>query len=52
LHAKELGFTHPATRQWIQFDSDIPADIAEVIERWRVYTNGMTRQLKDQLNGQ
>lgn len=49
LHAKELGFTHPKTRQWMQFDSDIPTDIQQVIEKWRTYTGGMTRQLKEQL---
>lgn len=52
LHAKELGFTHPYTGEQIMFDSAIPDDIAQVIEKWRIYTGGMTRQLKDQLNGQ
>lgn len=51
LHAKELGFTHPATRQWIQFDSQLPIDMQEVVDKWRVYTNGMTKQLREQLNG-
>jgi len=50
LHAKELGFTHPATGLWMQFDSDLPADMAEVIEKWRNYTGGMTRQLKEKLD--
>jgi 23S rRNA pseudouridine1911/1915/1917 synthase len=51
LHAKELGFTHPVTRQWIQFDSELPNDMQQVIEKWRTYTGGMTKQLKEQLNG-
>jgi 23S rRNA pseudouridine1911/1915/1917 synthase len=50
LHAKELGFTHPSTGRWVQFDSDIPNDMQEVIEKWRVYTGGMTKQLRDHLN--
>ncbi|RYZ52588.1 MAG: RluA family pseudouridine synthase [Sphingobacteriales bacterium] len=50
LHAKELGFTHPTTRQWMQFDSELPAEMQEVIEKWRSYTNGMTQQLRDKLN--
>lgn len=49
LHAKELGFTHPVTRQWMQFDSELPDDMKQVIERWRIYTGGMTKQLKEQL---
>lgn len=51
LHARELGFRHPGTREWIQFETPIPADMQEVIEKWRTYTSGMTRQLRDQLNG-
>ena len=41
LHAKELGFTHPNTGEWIQFTSDLPADMHEVIEKWRTYTHGI-----------
>lgn len=52
LHAKELGFKHPATKEWIQFDSELPADMVEVIEKWGSYTKGMTKQLKDNLDGQ
>ena len=50
LHAKELGFTHPETGKWMQFDSELPADLAEVIEKWRSYTGGMTKQLKQKLD--
>jgi 23S rRNA pseudouridine1911/1915/1917 synthase len=38
LHAKELGFIHPSTNEWVQFDSDLPKDMAEVIEKWRNYS--------------
>ncbi len=50
LHAKELGFTHPGTQEWIQFDSPLPDDMQKVIEKWKTYTSGMTRQVKDRLN--
>lgn len=49
LHAKELGFTHPASRERLQFDSELPADMQQVIEKWRIYTGGMTKQLREQL---
>lgn len=39
LHAKTLGFVHPQTGQEMFFDSDIPADMQGLIERWRVYAN-------------
>jgi len=52
LHAKELGFTHPGTHKWIQFDSELPDDMTQVIEKWRSYVGGMTKQLKDKLDGE
>jgi 23S rRNA pseudouridine1911/1915/1917 synthase len=50
LHAKELGFNHPATNEWIQFDSELPADMRAVIDKWRAYTGGMTSQLRQKLD--
>lgn len=38
LHAKTLGFTHPATGEFLQFDSDIPEDMEACLEKWRTYT--------------
>ena len=38
LHAKSLGFHHPKNDEWIQFDSDLPSDLSNVIDRWRNYT--------------
>ncbi|MBA3829184.1 MAG: RluA family pseudouridine synthase [Taibaiella sp.] len=52
LHAKELGFKHPTTGEWVQFNSEIPEDIQQVIEKWRTYTTGMTKQLKEKLDNQ
>lgn len=37
LHAKTLGFMHPGTDQWMQFDSVWPTDYAAVINKWRNY---------------
>jgi len=38
LHAKELGFIHPTTKKTIAFESDLPADMLAVIEKWRKYS--------------
>ena len=38
LHAKTLGFEHPITKKWLQFDSELPEDIQAAIEKWRNYT--------------
>lgn len=37
LHAKTLGFIHPTTGAHMQFDSELPADFKEVMERWENY---------------
>lgn len=39
LHAKTLGFIHPSTGEEMFFDSEIPADMTPLIEKWRVYAN-------------
>ncbi len=37
LHAKTLGFEHPVSKQWMEFDSPVPEDIAEAVVKWRNY---------------
>ena len=37
LHAKTLGFTHPKTGKFMQFDSDLPNDLQSCIEKWENY---------------
>ena len=31
LHAKTLGFTHPITKKWMSFDSDLPDDFKKIL---------------------
>lgn len=38
LHAKTLGFEHPITKEFMRFDSEIPSDMVECIEKWRTYS--------------
>jgi 23S rRNA pseudouridine1911/1915/1917 synthase len=37
LHAKTLGFIHPHTQEKIRFDSELPDDFKNVIEKWEHY---------------
>ena len=37
LHAKTLGFVHPTTGETMRFDTELPSDLADVIEKWRGY---------------
>ena len=37
LHAKSLSFTHPTTGERMSFDSDLPDDMQDMLNRWRNY---------------
>ena len=37
LHAKSLGFIHPATNKNMFFESDLPQDFTDVLDRWEKY---------------
>lgn len=39
LHAKSLGFTHPLTKKDLDFDSQLPDDMQQVIRKWEAYLN-------------
>lgn len=37
LHAKSIGFVHPVSKKAMKFNSQLPDDMASVIEKWRNY---------------
>lgn len=37
LHAKTLGLTHPTSGKWVEFNSELPDDMVELIDKWRGY---------------
>ncbi len=39
LHAKTIGFIHPATMHEMFFNSELPEDMAQVIVKWRNYVS-------------
>ena len=39
LHAKTLGFNHPATGKFMEFDSDLPEDFKSCIDKWENYSS-------------
>ncbi|MDQ3277760.1 MAG: RluA family pseudouridine synthase [Bacteroidota bacterium] len=43
LHAKTLGFVHPSTGKEIFFDTELPDDLAQVIEKWRAYVKTLKK---------
>ena len=42
LHAKTLGFQHPTTKEFMSFDTDLPQDLLDCIDKWRNYTKSHT----------
>ena len=39
LHARSLSFEHPVSKKKLEFVSDLPDDMRELVEKWRNYTN-------------
>lgn len=39
LHAKTLGFVHPRTGKQMDFNSEIPDDMRQLIDRWENYAS-------------
>ena len=37
LHAQSLGFTHPTKKEFVNFETALPEDFRQVIEKWRNY---------------
>ena len=37
LHARSLGFVHPTTHREVYFESELPADMKAVLEKWDNY---------------
>lgn len=40
LHARTLGFVHPTTGQQMDFTSDLPNDMRQLIDKWSIYVHG------------
>lgn len=38
LHAKTLGFMHPTNGEMMRFDTELPQDMKDCIEKWRGYS--------------
>ena len=37
LHAKTLGFEHPVSGEWMSFETPIPEDMVNCLDKWRRY---------------
>lgn len=48
LHAKTLGFVHPQTQELMRFDTELPRDMSELIEKWRGYSKSNTLEEEEE----
>ena len=48
LHAKTLGFVHPVTGEQMDFNSEWPHDMQQLIDKWRGFIGGTTRDVYEQ----
>tara|TARA_B110001450_G_scaffold31925_2_gene27786 strand:+ start:1533 stop:2570 length:1038 start_codon:yes stop_codon:yes gene_type:complete len=46
LHAKTLGFTHPTTGEFMKFNTEIPEDITNCLEKWRTYSENSKEEIE------
>ena len=46
LHAKTLGFTHPTTGEFMKFNTEIPKDISNCLEKWRTYSDNSKEEIE------
>lgn len=41
LHAKTLGFVHPRTGEFMHFESELPDDMQQLVDKWRAYAKNI-----------
>ena len=44
LHAKTLGFIHPRTGEFMHFESELPDDMQQLIDKWRGYARFLAEE--------
>lgn len=44
LHAKSLGFVHPVTKKEMYFESELPDDMQQLVDKWRNYLTNRNDQ--------
>lgn len=49
LHAKTLGFLHPKTGNQMDFTSELPLDMKQLIDKWRIYISGTTKDTFEEI---
>jgi 23S rRNA pseudouridine1911/1915/1917 synthase len=37
LHAQTLGFIHPQTKEFMNFETELPEDMSQLLDKFRTY---------------
>ncbi len=48
LHAKTLGFVHPVTGEMMRFNTELPQDMKDCIEKWRNYSKSVVLEEEEE----
>jgi 23S rRNA pseudouridine1911/1915/1917 synthase len=48
LHARTLGFQHPITKEFLRFESPVPQDMVDCLQKWRVYSKAQAASLEEE----
>ncbi|QYJ67527.1 RluA family pseudouridine synthase [Flavobacterium litorale] len=48
LHAKTLGFEHPTTKEFMRFNTELPQDMKDCINKWHNYSKSNTTEGDEQ----
>jgi len=44
LHAKTLGFVHPRTGEFMHFETELPDDMQQLVDKWRGYAQMLAEE--------
>jgi 23S rRNA pseudouridine1911/1915/1917 synthase len=47
LHAKTLGFVHPTTKELMRFDTELPQDFKDCVDKWIGYSK--SHQMEEEI---
>lgn len=49
LHARTLGFQHPITKEFMRFESPVPQDMVDCLQKWRVYSKAQAASIEEEV---
>jgi 23S rRNA pseudouridine1911/1915/1917 synthase len=44
LHAQSIGFIHPYTKEYVNFEAEYPDDMKQLIDKWSAYFSSLNKE--------